>query len=143
MVSVRDETTTCGGVPESVTVTVRVAVPAADGVPLITPVEEFNVKPCGVPVICQLWAPVPPVAVSVCEYGTPTMPWLSAVVVIFSSGILDVIVTVAVAVCGGGAESVTLKVTVADPAVVDVPLTTPVAELNAKPAGSVPEVNCQ
>src|ERR1019366_7716197 len=135
MVSVRDETTTCGGVPESVTVTVRVAVPAADGVPLITPVEEFNVKPCGVPVICQLWAPVPPVAVSVCEYGTPTMPSLSAVVVIFSSGFVTVIVVLAVALCGGLPESVTWNVSgVAATTVIGVPLTTPVEAFNVKPA---------
>jgi hypothetical protein len=49
----------CGGVPESVAVTVTVTVtgngPGPDGVPLITPVEEFNVKPAGkVPVTCQV-----------------------------------------------------------------------------------------
>jgi hypothetical protein len=46
-------------VPESVAVTVTVTVtgngPGPDGVPLITPVEEFNVKPAGkVPVTCQV-----------------------------------------------------------------------------------------
>ena len=144
MVSVKVAETICGGAPESVTVTVGVAVPATDGVPLITPVEGFNVKPVGkFPDNCQVVAPVPPVEVSVCEYGTPTIPSLSAVVVIFSGGIWDTIVTIAVAVCGGAPESVTLNVRVADPAADGVPLTTPVAALNVKPTGSVPESNCQ
>jgi hypothetical protein len=43
-----------------------------------------------------------------------------------------------VALCGGLPESVTLNVSAADPGVVGVPLTTPVAEFNVKPAGSVP-----
>ena len=144
MVSVKGFTTTCGGVPESVTVNVSAAVPAANGVPLIAPVEVLNVKPNGsVSVNCQVSAPVPPAAISVCEYGTPTIPSLSAVVVIFSGGIWDTIVTIAVAVCGGAPESVTLNVRVADPAADGVPLTTPVAALNVKPTGSVPESNCQ
>jgi hypothetical protein len=144
MVSVKGFVTTCCGVPESVTVNVSAAVPAADGVPLIAPVEVLNVKPNGsVPVNCQVRAPVPPVAVSVCEYGTATIPSLSAVVVIFSGGIWDTIVTIAVAVCGGAPESVTLNVTGAVPTPVGVPLTTPVAASNVKPAGSVPESNCQ
>src|ERR1035437_5012985 len=144
MVSGRGFVSLCIGVLASVTWNVGVAVPAVVGVPLITPVEGFNVKPVGkFPDNCQVVAPVPPVEVSVCEYGTPTIPSLSAVVVIFSGGIWDTIVTIAVAVCGGAPESVTLNVRVADPAADGVPLTTPVAALNVKPTGSVPESNCQ
>lgn len=138
-------TTTCAGVPESVAVTVRVAFPTGpNGVPLITPVEGFNVKPAGKDDTCQVCAPVPPFAISVREYGTPTIPSGSAVVVISSGGIVDVIATVAVAVCGGVPESVTVNVTMAGTVVGDaIPLTTPVAALNVKPDGSVPEVCCQ
>jgi hypothetical protein len=50
----------------------------------------------------------------------------------------------AVAVCGGVLESVTLNVSgVAVTNAVGVPATTPVEAFNVKPAGSVPEVNCQ
>jgi hypothetical protein len=146
MVSGRGFVSLCIGVLASVTWNVGVAVPAVVGVPLTTPVTEFNVKPNGsVPeVTCHVRAPVPPVAVSVCEYGTPTMPSLSAVVVIFSSGFVTVIVVLAVALCGGLPESVTWNVSgVAATAVVGVPLTTPVEAFNVKPAGSGPTVNCQ
>jgi hypothetical protein len=56
----------CGvGVPESVTVTTTLeAVPAADGVPLITPAEDM-VRPAGKPVAVNVYGAVPPVAVTV------------------------------------------------------------------------------
>jgi len=145
MVSGKDFVSLCTGVLTSVTWNVGVAVPAVVGVPLTTPVTESNVKPNGsVPgVTCHVRAPVPPVEVSVYEYGTPTIPSGSLVVVIFSGGMSDTIVTVARALCGGTPESVTLNVTVADPTADGVPLTTPVAALNVKPASSVPESICQ
>ena len=57
------------GVPESVTCTVKLVVPASVGVPLITPVAASNVKPVGkLPfVIDQVYGVVPPVAASVEE----------------------------------------------------------------------------
>jgi hypothetical protein len=47
------------------------------------------------------------IAVNVCEYGTPTVPLLSAVVVIVSRGLEMVSVTVAVTTCDGVPASVT------------------------------------
>ena len=70
MVSVRLTFAVCAGEPESVTLKLSgVAVTAAVGVPPICPVEAFKVKPAGnVPEVnCQVYAPVPPVARSVCE----------------------------------------------------------------------------
>ncbi len=59
----------CAAVAElaSVTCTVKLLVPAADGVPLITPVPLFNVNPDGsVPaLIPQLYGVLPPAAVKV------------------------------------------------------------------------------
>ena len=47
---------------ESVTVTVMLESPAAEGVPEITPVEEFIVRPLGkVPVALNELVPLPPV----------------------------------------------------------------------------------
>jgi hypothetical protein len=145
MVSVKDAVALCAGVPESVTVNVSgVAVTAANGVPLISPVAGFNVKPAGIiqAVNCQVLAPTPPVAVSVCEYATPALPLLSAVVVIVSTELVDVIVMVAKALCGGTPESVTLNVRLAVPAADGVPLITPVAAFNVKPDGRIPETDC-
>jgi hypothetical protein len=56
----------------------------AIGVPEITPVAELRLRPAGKvpPIRDQFLAPLPPVALSVCEYGTPTVPLFRAVVVI-------------------------------------------------------------
>ena len=53
----------CAGDAESVTVTTTLLlVPAAVGVPLMTPVEALIVNPAGWPLIDHVYAPVPPVA---------------------------------------------------------------------------------
>jgi hypothetical protein len=84
------------------------------------------------------------VAISVKEYGTPTVALGRDVVVMVSAGAEIVSDRLAVAVCTGEPESVTLKLRgVAVTAVVGVPLIKPVDVLNVKPAGNVPEVNCQ
>jgi len=59
-----------------------------DGVPVICPDEAFSVRPAGsVPdVRVHVHGVGPPVAASVCEYATPTLPLLSVVVVIASPG---------------------------------------------------------
>ena len=56
-------------VAESVTVTVKVAVPTVVGVPLIVPVVELRVNPAGSePVVTdQVYGLTPPVAASVAE----------------------------------------------------------------------------
>ena len=65
------------------------AVPFATavGVPLIRPVDEFNVKPLGnVPeVSVHVYGAVPPVAAKACEYGDPTCPFASAVVLMLTA----------------------------------------------------------
>src|ERR1035441_9128616 len=77
----------CAGEAESVTLKVSgVAFTVVEGVPLMSPLDAFRVKPVGnVPADnCHVWAPVPPVAARVCEYATPTCPLTSQVGVIVS-----------------------------------------------------------
>jgi hypothetical protein len=61
----------CAGEPESVTLKPRVVLVGAAGVPAIVPVDALSDRPVGsVPAVnCQVYAPVPPVAARVCEYG--------------------------------------------------------------------------
>ena len=56
------------------------------GVPVIAPVLEFKLKPAGsAPLeIDHAYGSVPPVADTVCEYGTPAVPPGSDTVVIAS-----------------------------------------------------------
>lgn len=69
---------------ESITCGVKLNVPAAVGVPDITPVEEAKVKPGGsVPVTLQVKGAVPPLRWRVWLYGVPTVPLGSEVVVMF------------------------------------------------------------
>ena len=67
----------------SVTCTVNDAVPAAVGVPEITPVDATRLNPAGnVPALTlQLYGVVPPLACSVVEYAVPAVPPGSDVVV--------------------------------------------------------------
>ena len=59
----------------SVTVTVKDAVPAVVGVPLMTPDGERARPAGGEPTdMAHEYGIVPPVAASVCEYATPTVP---------------------------------------------------------------------
>jgi hypothetical protein len=53
----------------SVAVTVKIDIPAADGIPEITPVEAFRLNPAGKPpeMMDHVSAPVPPAADNVCE----------------------------------------------------------------------------
>jgi hypothetical protein len=55
-----------GGVSESVTFTVKFAMPAPAGTPVIAPVLLFKLKPCGkLPLVrLQLYGVIPPVAAS-------------------------------------------------------------------------------
>ena len=137
----------CAGDPESVTLKVSGAATASVGVPLICPVAAFKLKPLGrVPdVNCQVYVPVPPVAMRVCEYGELTVPPFSDVVVMVRMGGAMVNVRLEVcAVCAGDPESVTLKVSgVALTATLGVPLISPLAALSDSPEGNVPAVNCQ
>src|ERR1017187_10813987 len=87
IVRVRSTVTECTGTAESLTLNVSgVAVMGFVGVPLISPVAAFKVRPAGnVPAVtCQLAGGTPPVDVSVCEYAVPTTPLGSDVVAIVS-----------------------------------------------------------
>lgn len=66
----------CGGFSESVTLAVKGKVPVDVGVPEITPVEALRVSPGGKEpaLIDHVYGFVPPDAVSVPEYGVPTLP---------------------------------------------------------------------
>ena len=96
----------CGGVPPSVTCTVKLKGPCFVGVPVI--VAPFRESPSGrAPEIDQLYGLVPPVAASVKEYSVPTVP-VGAVVVETARGAgITVRVGFIVVLDGGVALSVT------------------------------------
>ena len=77
--------TVCAAVSEACSVTE--VVPAAVGVPEMTPVEVLSVRPAGRPpaLIAHVYGPVPPAAVAVWLYAVPTCPPASAEVEIESS----------------------------------------------------------
>jgi hypothetical protein len=137
---VSEPDTVFAGLPESVTITVTVELPAAVGVPLT--VQPLSVSPAGrVPVVMeQLYGEVPPLAPMVALYVMPTVPSGSVLVSVRAAGSMT-IVSGPVTVCTGLPESVAFTVTVALPAVVGVPLT--VQPLSERPAGSVPAVIVQ
>jgi hypothetical protein len=147
MVSVKLALAVWAGEPESVSLNVSgVALTIALGVPLICPVVALSARPLGsVPAVsCQEYGVVPPVAARVCEYAVPITPFGSEVVVMMNAPGMMVNVRLAVAVCAGEPESVTLKVSgVALAMAVGVPLIRPEEAFNVNPAGKVPPVSCQ
>jgi hypothetical protein len=67
----------CGvGAVESITLTVKLNVPAVVGVPEITPVDAAKLNPAGsIPALTlQLYGVVPPLACNVVVYAVPTVP---------------------------------------------------------------------
>src|SRR5205085_2648716 len=68
----------------SLTASVKLAVPAVVGVPVIAPVPALRFSPAGsAPTVTdQLSGAVPPLAVAVCEYATPAVLPGKALVVI-------------------------------------------------------------
>jgi hypothetical protein len=127
------------GDPLSVTRTVKFAVVAVVGVPLITPLEEESVRPAGSAPdeTDHAYGGVPPVAAKLTEYDVPTIPpGKGGAVVINNGGGLIVTENAFVAVCDP--LSVTRTVKFAVVAVVGVPLITPPVDSD-KPAGSVPD----
>jgi hypothetical protein len=118
--------------------TVKFAVPAAVGTPLITPPD--NVRPAGgVPVVTDhAYGGVPPVASKLCEYEVPTAPFgRGDAVVIESGGGSTVRTNDFVVICDALSRTWTVKFAV--PAVVGVPVITPAAD-NVRSAGGVPDV---
>ena len=125
----------CVGFVESVTVMFTVLVAAAVAVPLMTPVDASMLSPVGRPVADHVYGVVPPVALTVALYGVPALPPGNEVVVMVG-GAMIVIAKLTVAVrCVGFVESVTVMAAVLAPAVVGVPLITPVEALIPSPAG--------
>jgi hypothetical protein len=93
-----------------VTLTVTVALPAVVGMPLTT--HALSDRPAGsVPVIEQAYGDVPPLAVIVELYATPTVPF--GRVLVSERGVGEMmIVSLALTLCEGVLESVTFTVTV-------------------------------
>ena len=60
----------------SVAVIVKLDVAAVVGVPVIAPVAAFSDSPAGkLPALTlNVYEPLPPVALTVCEYAVPTVP---------------------------------------------------------------------
>ncbi len=120
----------------SVSLTVKLAAPAAPGVPDIAPPgDRFN--PAGNDPLdtVQEYGGVPPVALSVCEYGAPAVPAGSDDVVI--SNVAGAIVSDKGAVALFAALSLTFTVKLDDPAAPGVPDIAPPAD-RVNPAGNDP-----
>ncbi len=119
--------------------TVKFAVPAVVGIPLITPAAD-NVRPAGgVPIVTDhAYGGVPPVANKLCEYAVPTAPFgRGDAVRIETGGGSTVSANDFVVICDALSRTWTVKFAV--PAVVGVPVITPAAD-NVRPAGGVPDV---
>lgn len=95
------------GASESVTVTVKFAVPAAVGVPEMTPLTlKFNPAGKAPDVSDQETGAIPPVELSEALKGVPTAPDARTVVVMTSGGFTTIPPTI-FAVCCGAEESLT------------------------------------
>ena len=123
----------------SVNFTVKFAVPAAEGVPPITPVDAARLKPCGkVPAdIVHVTGETAPDTASVAEYGEPAVPFANVAVVITGLELLSVMLKACVAEAAAAAASVTLTVNETVPLTCAVPPMAP-ALLSVSPAGSAP-----
>ncbi len=127
----------------SFTVTLNEDVPVVVGVPLMTPLVAFRDNPAGSdpPVTVQVYGGVPPLGVKVWEYATPTSPPGRDVVVMVGSAaiVMDRVAT------GEMLPRLSLTVTPNDgaPAVVGVPLMTPLVAFRDNPAGSDPLLTVQ
>jgi hypothetical protein len=130
---------------ESVTCTVNDAVPAAVGVPEITPVDATRLNPAGgAPALTlQLYGVVPPLACSAVEYAVPAVPPGSDVVVTVGACCAAATAMLSAFVPVLFAASVTCTVNDAVPAVVGVPEIAPVDATRLNPAGNVPALTLQ
>ena len=126
----------------SVTCAVNDIVPAAIGVPEITPVDATRLNPAGsVPALTlQLYGVVPPLACSVVEYVVPTVaPGSDVVVTVGDCGAAaTAILNTLVAVLFAASFTCTVNDTVPD--VVGVPEITPVDATRLNPGGNEPEL---
>jgi hypothetical protein len=120
--------------PLSVSITVKLELPVSEGVPLITPVEPWRLKPRGkIPSdIAQVTGATAPDAARVVEYEAPAVAFGRLDVVITG---LEFTVNCRACVAVAAASSCTFTVNDVVPAPVGVPLMTP-ALLSVRPAGS-------
>jgi hypothetical protein len=118
----------------SFTVMETFEVPALVGVPLITPVELFRLRPPGKPVALHVYGVLPPVAAKVALYRAVTVPLGSDVVVMVNATEIDKD-NVAVAESWGEELSLTVTETLKFPPILGVPLITPVELFKPRPPG--------
>ena len=116
--------------------------PEAVGVPLISPVREFSVRPVGKLPDARLhvYGVLPPDAARVCEYDAVTVP--SERVAVVTVRVLYIVIESAL-VSVAPLSSITWTVKLLVPAVVGVPLITPVEAFKLNPAGRTPIVILQ
>ena len=131
----------CVGLPPSLTVTVKLPVPLAVGVPEIRPVAGARLSPAGRPPLTDhVYGVVPPLACSRFEYLVPLTPEGRDDVVIARGRGSMARVSVTDFVCTGRDESATLKVKLVELLVVGCPEMIPVDAPRASPNGRLPEL---
>lgn len=136
--------TDCFGADESCTVTSRLlffAVPV-DGVPVIAPVDAFNVSPAGSSGTDHTIGGTPPALCKLALYASPSVPSGNELVVI-DNGVLGKLMVKSIGGlelvwCAGMVESVTVNVCVVVPLLPasGTPLITPDDALRVSPFGS-------
>jgi hypothetical protein len=145
MVMLRVLLAVCGVEDESVTVAVKLEVPAVVGVPLRVPLLARE-SPLGSPLgTVNLYGAVPPVAARVAEYAVPAVPEGSEAVVndtgvVVVAAVATAMLNTLLTFCGVAEESVTVMVKLQLQAVVGVPLSAPllIREVpSGKPVGTV------
>ena len=133
----------CMGLDESATLKVRLAVPAAVGVPEMVPLAAARLRPAGsVPLVMdQVYGVVPPVALSEVLNDAFAMPGDKLVVLIASGpGAAIERARVAVVLWAGEPASVTVTPILKLPLAVGVPETRPVVDARVSPVGRAPAV---
>jgi hypothetical protein len=125
-----------------VTWTVKLEFAAVVAVPVIAPVEAFRLRPVGSApaVMDQVYGVLPPVAVNVDEYATPTVAsgGVCAGIESWPDCPPTVMLVAKLAVCAGFEESETCNVNAEFPFAVGVPVIAPVDALSERPAGRLP-----
>src|SRR3990172_9620916 len=123
----------------SVALTVKFEVPAAVGVPLISPVALLRLSPAGSAptVTAHVTGDLPPLLASVWLYARFTVPSVRDMVVTVIAGYISMESTPSTY---APLPSVTRTVILLVPDAVGAPLITPVLLLRVNPAGSVPTV---
>jgi hypothetical protein len=121
---------------EFLAVTEKVNVPAAVGVPLMIPVPAFKVRPVGKVPDATAHVVGEFVAESVCEYAVLVFPPARLVVVM--TGTVLILIDNCCELLPAWLVAVTVKVYF--PAVVGVPLMTPLLVFIERPVGKLPEV---